>query len=112
VAGVLGARRARRACVGGSQCCWQSWLAASPLHTDASACRIAGGAWGTSRGPLPLVGRAIVLSPVLMTGAVNSLAVFKSRSPANLWVGGVPLVIEEEVAPVGEARPRAPSTCW
>ncbi len=56
---------------------------------------------GRAAWSLPIVAGAIVLSPVLMTGATNSLAVFKSPSAANLWVGGQPLTIDEEVAPVG-----------
>jgi len=47
-----------------------------------------------------VIAAQFVLSPAWVAQAANPIAVFKSPSSANLFLGGPPLVIEEEVAMV------------
>jgi hypothetical protein len=43
----------------------------------------------------------LLLAPALLAHATNTVVLFKTPSSANLFIGGNPLVVAEEVAPVG-----------
>ncbi|HXF51791.1 MAG TPA: hypothetical protein VNM43_08935 [Dehalococcoidia bacterium] len=88
------------------------WLAIAAgallLLAGAAAVRLTGGFAEPVR-LLPLSGAGaaavavgLLLAPALLVQAVNTVVVFKTPSSANLFIGGEPLRVEEEVALVDE----------